>query len=74
MDEFSASPRINQYERGTHTPDYRTAQRLAACLRVPVEYLYTDSETMAELILLISELDEQKRHRLIEQLRSTSQT
>ena len=25
IDEFSASPRINQYERGKHVPDFATA-------------------------------------------------
>ena len=33
IDEFSASPRINQYERGKHTPDYSTVERLAKVLK-----------------------------------------
>ena len=54
IDEFSASPRINQYERDKHVPDYATAQRLAKALSIPVTYLYADDDTLAEFILLFS--------------------
>ena len=40
IDEFSASARVNQYERGVHMPNYSTATRLAEVLDVPVSYLY----------------------------------
>ena len=40
IDQFVASARINQYERGKHVPDLQTAQRLATELNVPVSYLY----------------------------------
>ena len=42
IDEFSASARINQYERGKHMPPYETVRRLARVLDVPTEYLYTE--------------------------------
>ncbi len=51
IDEFVASARLNQYERSTHAPDYKTAQRLAKVLGVPVSYLYSDSDTEADLLL-----------------------
>lgn len=51
IDEFSASARINQYERDKHVPDYQTARRLAKALGVPVTYLYAEDDQLAELIL-----------------------
>jgi len=54
IDEFSASPRINQYERGKHVPDFATAKRLAKTLNIPVTYLYADDDNLANLILLFS--------------------
>lgn len=69
IDEFSASPRINQYERGKHTPDYRTAERLARVLGCPTAYLYTREDDLAELILLWADLPERQRRRLLSQLR-----
>lgn len=51
IDEFSASPRINQYERGKHVPDYSTAKRLAEALEVPVTYLYAEDDELAKLII-----------------------
>lgn len=54
IDEFSASPRINQYERGKHVPDFTTAQRLAKVLSIPVTYLYADDDNLAQFILAFS--------------------
>ena len=41
IDPSSASARMNQYERGKHLPDYKTLQRLAEILQVPVYFFYT---------------------------------
>ncbi len=54
IDQFSASPRINQYERGKHVPDFATASRLAKALSIPVTYLYADDDELAILILQYS--------------------
>lgn len=55
MDEFSASPRINQYERGKHTPDLRTIERIAKVLGVPSAYFYAVEDDLAEWILAFAE-------------------
>ena len=39
IDEFSASTRVNQYEKGKHTPAIQTGQRLARALLVPTGFL-----------------------------------
>ncbi len=69
IDEFSASPRINQYERGKHTPDFHTAERLAKVLGCPTTYLYTREDDLAELVLLWARLPEKQKRRLLAQLR-----
>lgn len=51
IDEFSASPRVNQYERGRHTPEFHTVERLAAVLGVPTPYFYCREDALAEWIL-----------------------
>jgi transcriptional regulator with XRE-family HTH domain len=51
IDEFSASPRINQYERGKHTPEFSTVERLAKVLGVPTPYLYCRDDDLAKRIL-----------------------
>ena len=70
IDEYSASARINQYERGKHMPDLRTAERLAAILEVPVAYLYTRDNMLAALILAYAALDEAGQRSLLEQARN----
>lgn len=61
IDEFTASARINQYERGKHVPDYQTAARLARVLEVPVTYLFADDDELAEIILLFTRCGNRKR-------------
>lgn len=63
IDEFSASPRINQYEKGKHVPDFATADRLAKVLKIPVAYLYASDDKLAEFILLFFKAnDDEKKH------------
>ncbi|WP_333871230.1 helix-turn-helix transcriptional regulator [Kosakonia cowanii] len=51
IDEATASARMNQYEKGIHTPDFALACRLAEVLSVPACYFYTLEEDLAEIIL-----------------------
>jgi transcriptional regulator with XRE-family HTH domain len=54
IDEFSASARINQYERGKHMPNFQTMSRLADVMRVPVPYFYCPDPDLAEVIVKFS--------------------
>jgi len=51
IDEFSASARINQYERGKHAPDFLTVRNLAKVLGVPTAYFYAEDDQLAELLM-----------------------
>lgn len=64
IDEFSASPRINQYERGKHTPDFSTVERLAKVLKLPTPYFYCREDEMAGLILAWGRLSSVSRRKL----------
>lgn len=68
IDQFVASARINQYERGKHTPDLRTAQRLAAELGIPVSYLFEPNDDLAELIHCAGNLSMKDLRALIKSL------
>lgn len=61
IDEFTASPRINQYEAGKHTPSYLTLVQLAEVLEVPVPFFYCADDMLARLMLQYSRMapDEQ---------------
>lgn len=72
IDQFVASARINQYERGKHIPDLLTAQRLAATLSVPVSYLYEPSDDLAALLRLAGRFSQNKLHALIKRLMDES--
>jgi transcriptional regulator with XRE-family HTH domain len=65
IDEFSASARINQYERGKHMPDLQTLTRLAAVMHVPAPYFYCQDAELADVILKFSALGKAQRKRLL---------
>lgn len=65
IDEFSASARMNQYERGKHVPDLLTVERVAAVLEVPAPYFYTRDENIAELLLLLGGMTAARREEAI---------
>lgn len=60
INEFSASARVNQYERGKHMPDFNTAERLAKALNVPTPYLYAASDALVNWILTFEDTDPKK--------------
>ena len=51
IDPSAASPRINQYERGKHAPNFTVAARLAEVLGLPTAYLYAEDDELAVLIM-----------------------
>jgi len=65
IDQFAASARMNQYERGKHTPDYSTLKRIATILKVPVAYFYVDKDDLAEIIKLYGNLSQQDKFKLL---------
>jgi transcriptional regulator with XRE-family HTH domain len=73
IDAFSASPRINQYEKGKHTPDFATARRLAMVLGVPTPFLYAEDDMMAESILAFGEFPTRERRKVLVELQKRSE-
>jgi len=51
LEESSASPRMNQYEKGVHSPDFRMVKSLSRILEVPTAYFYCEEDELAEIIL-----------------------
>ena len=70
IDEFSASPRINQYERGKHTPDFSTVERLAKVLKLPTPFFYCREDDLASMICAWGKLPSARRRKLIKTLAS----
>lgn len=67
LDEASASTRINQYEKGKHLPNFETVSNLAKVLNVPVSFLYTPEDDLAQFILLFDSLSESDRKKILDQ-------
>ena len=74
LDPSVASPRVNQYERGKHEPQLKTAKRLAEVLGIPPAFLYTDDEVLAELLLRWNGLTLRQKKDLLKQAESVAPT
>jgi len=64
MDAFSASARMNHYEKGRHTPDYSMLKRIAHVLKLPVAYFYAESDELAEWIILFTQMKKSDRSKI----------
>ena len=73
IEEFSASARINQYEKAVHAPNYDTAVRLSMALGVPVSYLFEQDDKLAEIILAAGKLTEKSRQVLLHFMQSMNE-
>lgn len=68
IDEFSASARMNHYEKGRHTPDYSMLKRIAKVLKLPVAYFYAESDELAQWIKLFNQLKKSKRILILKEI------
>ena len=64
MKDDAASPRINQYESGTHGPRADTVEAIARELKIPISYLFADGERLARMILAFSQLPAAEQERI----------
>lgn len=72
IDEFSASARMNHYEKGRHTPDYSMLKRIAKILKLPVAYFYAERDELADLIKLFHQLKKPDKVALLAMMRKKS--
>jgi transcriptional regulator with XRE-family HTH domain len=65
IDEFTASSRVNQWERSRHTPDLAMVERLAQILEAPAPYFYARDDALAAWILAFPKTSIGRRKRAI---------
>ncbi len=70
MDEFSASARMNHYEKGRHAPDYSMLKRISKVLKLPVAYFYADSDELAQWIALFARTEKSQRAKILKKITS----
>ncbi len=68
MDPNTASARMNQYEKGKHTPDYQTMKRVAVELGVPVAYFYCEDDLLAEIMCAVAKRSKEEQQELLASL------
>ncbi|MDN3663354.1 helix-turn-helix domain-containing protein [Vibrio agarivorans] len=65
MEESSASARMNQYEKGVHTPDIKNLKLIADELGVPLYYFFCEDEFSADLAINLNKLSDGDKQRVL---------
>ena len=65
IEEFSASARMNQYERGKHVPHPDMIGKIAAALDVPLPYFFAEEEALGQLLLTYGKLSDVQKRQLV---------
>ena len=52
LDEFTASPRMNQYEKGKHAPAFSVVKAISQELGIPTAFFYCEEDELAAQIRL----------------------
>lgn len=74
IDEFTASARMNQYEKGKHLPTFELLVRCGQILNVPVEYFYASTDEMAKLLLFFHSLPSSERKQILEIIEQSTES
>ncbi|WP_313927101.1 helix-turn-helix transcriptional regulator [Pseudoxanthomonas sp.] len=68
--ENTGAPRISRYETGLHDPDPKTAEAIAKALGLPLAYFYATSDPLAEIILLVAKMPEDRQREAVAALKA----
>ncbi|KPG91893.1 hypothetical protein AEQ67_28320 [Pseudomonas sp. RIT-PI-q] len=66
LEPASASARMNQYEKGVHSPGESTAKQIADTLGLPLAWFYCEDEETAYLLQCFHSLKGKERKKAIE--------
>lgn len=72
MDEDNkdrGAARINSYEQQTRLPSVESARELAKALKVPLAFLFAETDDLAEWILAFDRLDPKERAKALADLK-----
>lgn len=72
IDEFSASARMNRYEKGIHEPNFGMMQHLAEVLGLPVAFFYCIEDDFADLLARTARLSPTNRAMIFDLARRLS--
>jgi transcriptional regulator with XRE-family HTH domain len=69
----TAAPRISRYERGLSEPNIEVVEQLAKALGLPEAYFFATSDVLAEAILVIASLPEERQVEAVALLKAFAQ-
>ncbi len=74
LDESCSRTRISRYESGIHEPNIKTAKMLAKTLQIPLEYLYCEKKSIANIVLSLNKLNDEQMEYVSKEIDKLTQT
>ena len=64
LDESCSIARMSRYENGVHEPPFKTIEKIAFALKLPVAYFFCDDDKLAKIIKCYESITEENRQSL----------
>ena len=61
LDESCSSARMSRYESGVHEPPFKTIEKIALALKLPVAYFFCEDDRLANIISSYQASDEHQK-------------
>ena len=71
LDESCSSARMSRYENGVHEPPFKTIEKIASALQVPIAYFFCEDDRLARIINCYQLTSEKNRQIIAEFVETT---
>lgn len=71
LDETCSSARMSRYENGVHEPPFKTIEKIASALKLPLAYFFCEDDRLAKIINDYQQASEQNKQIIADFVKTT---
>lgn len=69
LDESCSSARMSRYENGVHEPPFKTIEKIASALQLPLAYFFCEDDRLANIISSYQTSNEEQKQSIVDFVR-----
>ncbi len=66
LDEGCSSARMSRYENGVHEPPFKTIEKIASALQLPLAYFFCEDDRLANIISSYQTCNEEQKQSILD--------
>lgn len=66
LDEGCSSARMSRYENGVHEPPFKTIEKIASALQLPLAYFFCEDDRLANIISSYQTSNEEQKQSILD--------